>query len=425
MLNKWLIPVFLLFSAGKLCFAQGGVSQADKSVIRIVEFDRKENILGMGSGFFVSKGIIATNYHVVEGGNILVALGRDLKGDFEEYPLEIIWVSKGADLALVRSKDFDGQSITLREPIPRKGEQVITIGYPGVADRAIKTSLSALTESTMSQGIVGRVVIDGSWNKDGTKIDIIQHGAAVNGGNSGGPLVDLCGNAVGVNTGKALGRIEGNAKDGISINQTDGIFYASHIATLVKILRVRGLPVTTTNDECASGALGNVAPVQSNSWVLPVILFLVLAISLIALFFAFKKSSVVYETFTQYKKRSGSRPTKQSPESPPAKGHLVSIKGETTTGQKIHLLLRDRQLNGSDLVLGREASCDLIVDDPTVSRRHAVLKFINGKLKIEDLNAKNGTWVDGRRVSSEIFSLGDPVTITFGKVKLKIDGENS
>lgn len=163
MLNKWLIPVFLLFSAGKLCFAQGGVSQADKSVIRIVEFDRKENILGMGSGFFVSKGIIATNYHVVEGGNILVALGRDLKGDFEEYPLEIIWVSKGADLALVRSKDFDGQSITLREPIPRKGEQVITIGYPGVADRAIKTSLSALTESTMSQGIVGRVVIDGSW----------------------------------------------------------------------------------------------------------------------------------------------------------------------------------------------------------------------------------------------------------------------
>lgn len=425
MFNKWLTSAVLLFTIGQVCFAQGGVSQADKSVIRIVEFDRKENILGMGSGFFVSKGIIATNYHVVEGGNILVALGKDVKGDLEEYPLEIIWVSKGADLALVRSKDFDGRSITLREPIPRKGEQVITIGYPGVADRAIKTSLSALTESSISQGIVGRIVVDGSWNKDGAKIDIIQHGAAVNSGNSGGPLVDLCGNAVGVNTAKAPGRIEGNVKDGISVNQTDGIFYASHIATLIKTLRDRGFPVTTTNYECVNGALGNVTPKQSNSWVFPVVLSLVLAISLIALFFAFKKSSVMYETFTQYKKRSASPPIKLSPELQPAKERLVTIKGETTTGQRIHLLLCDRQLNGSDLVLGRENSCDLIIDDPTISRRHAVLKFINGKLKIEDLNAKNGTWVDGKRISSEIFSLGNPVTITFGKVKLKIDGENS
>ena len=422
MFNRLLFTTFLLFFLAQFSFAQGGASQADKSVIRIVVLNQKEDLIGMGSGFFVSKGIIATNYHVVEGGNILVALDKDTKGELEEYPLEIIWVSKGADLALVRSKDLGGQPIRLRETIPHKGEQVITIGYPGVADRAIKTSLTAFTDSTMTQGIVGRVVIDASWNNDGTKIDIIQHGAAVNSGNSGGPLVDLCGNAVGVNTSKALGRIQVNATDGITLNQADSIFYASHIATLVKVLKDRGFPIVTTNESCTIGPDGST---QSNSWITPVILSLVFLISLVALFFAFRKSSVVYETFTQFKKRSDGNPPKLLQEARRIDGHSVSIKGETTSGQKIRFILRDKQLNDAEIVLGRDGSCELIVEDPSVSRRHATLKFLNGRVRIEDLNSKNGIWVDGRKISSEIFFLSSPIRIAFGKVKLIIDGGNS
>jgi len=422
MLNRPLLAACLLLFIAQFCFAQGGASQADKSVIRIVELNRKGDLLGTGSGFFVSKGIIATNYHVVEGGNILFALDKDAKGELEEYPLEIIWISRGADLALVKSKDLDGQPIKLRESIPHKGEQVITIGYPAVADRAIKTSLSAFTESTMTQGIVGRIVVDASWNNDGSKIDIIQHGAAVNSGNSGGPLVDLCGNAVGVNTAKALGRIQGNTTDGITVNQTDSIFYAAHIATLAKVLKDRGLPVVTTNDNCSSGPASSA---ESNAWITPVILSLVFLISLVALFFAFRKSSVVYETFTQYKKRSGENLPKPIKEVRHIEGHSISIKGETISGQKIRFMLRDRQLSGGEIVLGRDGNCDLLIEDPSVSRRHATLKFINGRVKVEDLNSKNGTWVDGRKVSSETFSMSSPIRIAFGKVKLIIDGGNS
>jgi len=239
----------IALTIGNYCCAQTGASKADRSVIRIVVLDKKENILGMGSGFFVSKGVIATNYHVVEGSSFLVALAKNPKGELEEYPLDVIWVSRGEDLALVKSKDLGGLPITLSESIPTKGEQVITIGYPGVADRGVKTSYSALTESTMTQGIVGRVIY-GSWGGSDKKINIIQHGAAVNSGNSGGPLIDMCGNAVGVNTAKAVGSLEGNAKDGISVNQADGIFYASHIASMIKALNEKGISISTTKEGC-------------------------------------------------------------------------------------------------------------------------------------------------------------------------------
>jgi hypothetical protein len=421
MFKRLLLSSLLLVCMPHISYAQNGAMQADKSVIRIVVLDGKEDILGMGSGFFVSKDVIATNYHVVEGGNHLVALAKDSKGELESYPLEIIWISKGEDLALVSSKELSGQPIKLREAIPLKGEQVITIGYPGVADRAVKASYSALTESTMSQGIVGRVIY-ASWGGGDKKIDIIQHGAAVNSGNSGGPLIDMCGNAVGVNTAKALGSIEGNAKEGISVNQTDGIFYASQIAPLVKALRSRGISIAATNELCASGSTGLA---QSSSWTIPLILVLVLLISLVALFFAFKRSSVVYETFTQYRKRSGASNTKMAPQVRQGSQLSISISGESTTGQKIRLQLDEHQINRGSLTLGRDPGCDLVIDDPTVSRKHAVIQFRNGKFYVEDLNSKNGIWSDGKRISNEKFSLSRTISITFGKVRLKIDGSNT
>jgi hypothetical protein len=420
-MKKFLVASFLMFFFVQFTFAQNGASKADKSVIRIIELDRKGKLAGMGTGFFVSKGIIATNYHVVEGAKILVGLGKDSKGEMEEYPLEIIWISNGADLALVKSKDLNGHPISLREQIPRKGEQVITIGYPYIADASIKPSASALTESTMSQGIVGRVV-SASWTRDGSVIDIIQHGAAVNSGNSGGPLVDMCGSAIGVNTAKALGQIEGNAKEGVSVNQADGIFYASHISTLVRILKERDLPVNVTSDGCVAGSG---ASTSSNNWVTLTVLVIVSLIALSALFIAFRKSSVVYETFTQYKKRSGGNAGPAARQERNEDSKSVSLKGATQAGQKIKFVLSESRFSGVDMILGRDISCDLVIEDPSVSRRHAALTLQNGRLKTEDKNSKNGTWVNGEKIVSKTFSLASPIRVDFGKVSLVIDRGNA
>jgi pSer/pThr/pTyr-binding forkhead associated (FHA) protein len=53
---------------------------------------------------------------------------------------------------------------------------------------------------------------------------------------------------------------------------------------------------------------------------------------------------------------------------------------------------------GSGLVLGREEA-DVVIDDPSVSRRHAVIRPLQDGLEIEDLDSLNGTWVNGRRIA--------------------------
>lgn len=51
---------------------------------------------------------------------------------------------------------------------------------------------------------------------------------------------------------------------------------------------------------------------------------------------------------------------------------------------------------GREYVLGRDPACDLTVDDPRISRRHARLWPTGGGWRVADLGSKNGTWIDGR-----------------------------
>src|SRR6266511_2551454 len=66
---------------------------------------------------------------------------------------------------------------------------------------------------------------------------------------------------------------------------------------------------------------------------------------------------------------------------------------------------------GSDLVLGRELA-DVVIDDPEVSRRHAVVRPVEDGLEIQDLGSLNGTWVNGRRIAAATrLAPGDRVTL--------------
>jgi diguanylate cyclase (GGDEF)-like protein len=57
-------------------------------------------------------------------------------------------------------------------------------------------------------------------------------------------------------------------------------------------------------------------------------------------------------------------------------------------------------------VVGRHPSCQLIIDDPSVSRRHARVFLQNGELWLQDLGSRNGTFVDGRQLESKRLSDG-------------------
>lgn len=62
-------------------------------------------------------------------------------------------------------------------------------------------------------------------------------------------------------------------------------------------------------------------------------------------------------------------------------------------------------------VVGRHAGCDVIVDEPTVSRRHVELRALDGAWLAIDLGSMNGTWLQGRRMGRARVLPGDELVL--------------
>jgi S1-C subfamily serine protease len=141
---------------------------------------------GSGSGFIITPdGYIVTNSHVVEGMNsVEVSLP-----DGTACPAEVIGQDPATDIALLRITGsalpmaFLGDSDKLRV-----GQMAIAVGNPlGFQNTVTAGVISALGRSLHSR--TGRLIEN-----------VIQTDAALNPGNSGGPLVDSRGNIIGINT---------------------------------------------------------------------------------------------------------------------------------------------------------------------------------------------------------------------------------
>jgi len=154
-----------------------------KNSVVLIETD-----LGLGSGFvYDKKGHIVTNYHVIEGAESIEVTFLD--GNITSA--EIIGLDIYSDLAIIK---VDTQTTTLN-PIVLGDSSELTVGEP-VAAMGNPYGLS----DTLTVGIVSSIQRSLEATGNYLIIDIIQIDAAVNPGNSGGPLVNLHGQVVGVNT---------------------------------------------------------------------------------------------------------------------------------------------------------------------------------------------------------------------------------
>ena len=83
-------------------------------------------------------------------------------------------------------------------------------------------------------------------------------------------------------------------------------------------------------------------------------------------------------------------------------------------GPRFRLLLEDREiqlLDGPNLI-GRDSQSAVWIDDTSVSRRHAQVVVEGGIARLEDLKSKNGTWLNGRKISKpEPLADGDEIRI--------------
>ena len=85
--------------------------------------------------------------------------------------------------------------------------------------------------------------------------------------------------------------------------------------------------------------------------------------------------------------------------------------GGSTSGQAIPLL-------GSTTVLGRAATCQVVIEDDFASRRHAQITLRDDGYWLRDLDSKNGTLLDGQPVTGEVL-LEDGATIQIGDTRLR------
>lgn len=155
-----------------------------------------------GSGFVITEdGYIVTNYHVVEGAtDVKVTLHNSM-----EHKAEVIGYDNANDVAVLKIEAQGLKALKVGSSDDLiVGDQVVAIGNP----------LGELT-STMTVGYVSAK--DRVINTDGARINMIQTDAAINSGNSGGPLLNMKGEVVGITTAKYSGTTSSGASiEGIS-----------------------------------------------------------------------------------------------------------------------------------------------------------------------------------------------------------------
>ena len=83
-----------------------------------------------------------------------------------------------------------------------------------------------------------------------------------------------------------------------------------------------------------------------------------------------------------------------------------------------------KQVNvmGTPFIIGRTDTCDLVLDNPLVSRSHAVFETVGQDMTIRDLQSHNGTYVNGERTESSTLSNGDEIKIGSYHIRYLADG---
>ena len=173
-----LLTIFLYHS---FAFAQSATEiakNAIQSTVSIVALDNTAQPLGFGSGFIIDDELIVTNVHVIEGSSSAYVL---VNGQEKKYKIDgYLSIDKSNDLVILKVSGLKHKSMTLNQiHIPEIGEKIYAIGNPKGFN------------GTFSEGIISGI-------RSFETNQVLQITAPISPGSSGGPVLNIKGEVIGV-----------------------------------------------------------------------------------------------------------------------------------------------------------------------------------------------------------------------------------
>ena len=330
---------------------------------------------------------------------------------------------RGADLALLRIAKKDLPVLPLGDSDRvRVGDSIWTFGYPAIAssgDEVIGGWLShdSDLEATLNPGSITAI------KRDVTNTRVFQSNVAIYHGNSGGPAVDRDGNVIGIST---WGRNDADVKflvpvnvaksflaaAGVPINQESD--FSRHYRAALDAAGDGRWPLASAELATASRAFPGSpdllrfrADVDRSLRAMPLWRQHPAATGALAVALIGVGVAIAVPVSRRRQPKSIDVATTSETMISPASGGASSILGKftilngTRAGERLGL-------GGSGIRIGRESAiCEIVLENPKVSRLHAEVVSIDGKVLLIDRNSSNGTYVNDQKIDKRYLKDGD------------------
>lgn len=407
-----------------------GYLDAKNGVVVVSEYvalDGKVEGAWYGSGFFVGKEgedpqYLITNHHVIADylyyGAGQNAVFTDEYGttyavksyirvyyDSDDYvEAYVVGYNEVADVAVLRLEEPTTKRSALQLCSPTGdmvGSKVYAIGFPGIADNYVVDAVTSwgLKDLTYTSGVISRLT-----TTSGTGVRNIQVDVTIAHGNSGGPVVNENGSAVGISTW------------GFRNEEAEEASYAVNIDEVITLLNLYGVPYTMESESSAKGITPNIGIVAG---VAGAVVLLIIIVVIVCLSKNKKKSSS--SGYAENSAGATSVPEMPAPAPAPASRSSNSddsgyrLQGLSGALEGRRFMIR----KNTPLTIGRNAEgCNVAFPASTagVSGKHCQVWYDNGKILIKDLGSSHGTFLSaGERLPAgqtmqikpgERFSLG-------------------
>lgn len=319
----------------------------------------------LGSGVIIDKsGAVLTCYHVYDGDSPAVIKTAD-GAIYEADGLVSSDPSQDIAVTQIRVSEPKGMPyLPLGESAKLKpGEDIIAIGSPiGFEKTVTKGTVSAIRTVRDCPEEFRKWLMQNGRSYDDS---LVQFTAPVAPGSSGCPLINTAGEVVGVCI--------------IGYGAADNMYFAVPV-DVVKPL----LPHTSPASQSQPGSIGGGSSPGLSP---PVLVLIVLALFVIAAMLVLVTHRV--------------RGPLAAPETNQVEGLLDWIAvGKTVC------------IQAEPVTIGRSSQCTIVLDEPKVSRKHALVARVGDQFAITDLGSKMGTYVNGIRCERCVLRNGDRIVIS-------------